>query len=184
MSALFCDICSGKLIVQAGGTVVCDACGMEYTAERMKEKIQEAKKAEKSKEQDIIQSTKVYKKSCTELKSTKAVLEEEKKELEKRYAILEDESRFLPEEDEADEAEDHMRELNIELNALGFFKITEKAALKEKLAVAYDDWRSATDRLMAKQKEYEKKMAAIKREILLVQEKIKKIEVEISNDGR
>ena len=43
MAALVCDICGGKLIVGAGGVTVCDSCGMEYSVERMREKIQEIK---------------------------------------------------------------------------------------------------------------------------------------------
>lgn len=43
MAALVCDICGGKLIVGAGGITVCDSCGMEYSVERMREKIQEIK---------------------------------------------------------------------------------------------------------------------------------------------
>ena len=43
MAALVCDICGGKLIVGAGGVTVCDSCGMEYSIERMREKVQEIK---------------------------------------------------------------------------------------------------------------------------------------------
>lgn len=41
MAALVCDICGGKLIMGAGGIAVCDSCGMEYSIDRMKEKVQE-----------------------------------------------------------------------------------------------------------------------------------------------
>lgn len=43
MAALVCDICGGKLVMGAGGIAVCDSCGMEYSPNRMKEKIQEVK---------------------------------------------------------------------------------------------------------------------------------------------
>lgn len=43
MSALVCDLCGGKLIMGPGGIAVCDSCGMEYSPERMKEKVQEIK---------------------------------------------------------------------------------------------------------------------------------------------
>lgn len=43
MAALVCDICGGKLIMGAGGIAVCDSCGMEYSTDRMKEKVQEIK---------------------------------------------------------------------------------------------------------------------------------------------
>lgn len=43
MAALVCDLCGGKLIMGAGGIAVCDSCGMEYSADRMKEKVQEIK---------------------------------------------------------------------------------------------------------------------------------------------
>lgn len=43
MAALVCDICGGKLVMGAGGIAVCDSCGMEYSTDRMKEKIQEVK---------------------------------------------------------------------------------------------------------------------------------------------
>lgn len=43
MAALVCDICGGKLIMGAGGIAVCDSCGMEHSADRMKEKVQEIK---------------------------------------------------------------------------------------------------------------------------------------------
>lgn len=43
MAALVCDICGGKLVMTTGGIAVCDSCGMEYSQERMKEKIQEIK---------------------------------------------------------------------------------------------------------------------------------------------
>ena len=43
MAALVCDICGGKPIMDGGGIAVCDSCGMEYSPDRMKEKIQEVK---------------------------------------------------------------------------------------------------------------------------------------------
>lgn len=43
MAALVCDICGGKLIMGAGGIAICDSCGMEHSADRMKEKVQEIK---------------------------------------------------------------------------------------------------------------------------------------------
>ncbi len=43
MAALTCDICGGKLIMQTGALVKCESCGMEYTKERMQEKVQEIK---------------------------------------------------------------------------------------------------------------------------------------------
>lgn len=43
MAALVCDICGGKLLMQSGGVAKCDSCGMEYTKERIQEKVQEIK---------------------------------------------------------------------------------------------------------------------------------------------
>ena len=43
MAALVCDLCGGKLVMGAGGIATCDSCGMEHSAGRMKEKIQEVK---------------------------------------------------------------------------------------------------------------------------------------------
>lgn len=43
MAALVCDLCGGKLIMGAGGIAVCDSCGMEHSADRVKEKVQEIK---------------------------------------------------------------------------------------------------------------------------------------------
>lgn len=43
MKTLVCEICGGKLIMQSGGVAKCDSCGMEYTKERIQEKIQEIK---------------------------------------------------------------------------------------------------------------------------------------------
>lgn len=43
MAALVCDLCGGKLIMGAGGIATCDSCGMEYSVDRMKEKVQEVK---------------------------------------------------------------------------------------------------------------------------------------------
>ena len=43
MAALICDLCGGKLVMGAGGIATCDSCGMEHSADRMKEKVQEIK---------------------------------------------------------------------------------------------------------------------------------------------
>lgn len=43
MAALVCDLCGGKLIMGAGEIATCDSCGMEHSANRMKEKVQEIK---------------------------------------------------------------------------------------------------------------------------------------------
>lgn len=43
MAALVCDICGGKLVMGPKGVAVCDSCGMEHSAERVKEKVQEIK---------------------------------------------------------------------------------------------------------------------------------------------
>ena len=43
MAALVCDICGGKLVMQSSGVAKCDSCGMEYTRERIQEKVQEIK---------------------------------------------------------------------------------------------------------------------------------------------
>lgn len=43
MGALVCDICGGKLVMGSGGIATCDSCGMEYSTERVKEKVQEIK---------------------------------------------------------------------------------------------------------------------------------------------
>lgn len=43
MAALVCDICGGKLIMGAGGKAICDSCGMEYSTDRIKEKVLEIK---------------------------------------------------------------------------------------------------------------------------------------------
>ena len=43
MAALVCDICGGKLSMGSGGIAVCESCGMEYTKDRLQEKIQEIK---------------------------------------------------------------------------------------------------------------------------------------------
>lgn len=43
MGALVCDICGGKLIIGTGGVAVCDSCGMEYSKDAIKEKVQEIK---------------------------------------------------------------------------------------------------------------------------------------------
>ena len=41
MAALQCEICGGKLIGKPGGLFECDSCGMEYSTEWAKAKIQE-----------------------------------------------------------------------------------------------------------------------------------------------
>lgn len=42
MAKLECDICRGNLLVNAGGrTATCRCCGVEYSAERLREKLQE-----------------------------------------------------------------------------------------------------------------------------------------------
>ena len=38
---LQCEICGGKLIGKPGGIFECDSCGVEYSTEWAKEKIQE-----------------------------------------------------------------------------------------------------------------------------------------------
>lgn len=43
MVALVCDICGGKLIMGSGEIATCESCGMEHSADRMKEKVQEIK---------------------------------------------------------------------------------------------------------------------------------------------
>lgn len=43
MSALTCDLCGGKLVMGTQGVATCDSCGMEHSADRMKEKVQEIK---------------------------------------------------------------------------------------------------------------------------------------------
>ncbi|PNV60200.1 hypothetical protein C0033_20370 [Clostridium sp. chh4-2] len=43
MAALVCDICGGKLVMGVGGIAVCDSCGLEHSADRLKEKVQEIK---------------------------------------------------------------------------------------------------------------------------------------------
>lgn len=44
MKKLCCDICGGALTMQSSGkTAVCDNCGMQYSVERMREKVQEIK---------------------------------------------------------------------------------------------------------------------------------------------
>jgi len=41
MGAMKCDLCGGKLVMGSGGIATCDSCGMDYSQERMKEKVQE-----------------------------------------------------------------------------------------------------------------------------------------------
>lgn len=43
MASLVCDLCGGKLVMGAGGVATCDTCGMEYSADRMREKVAELK---------------------------------------------------------------------------------------------------------------------------------------------
>lgn len=43
MAALVCDLCGGKLIMGASGIATCESCGIEHSADRMKEKVQEIK---------------------------------------------------------------------------------------------------------------------------------------------
>lgn len=43
MATLVCDICGGKLVMSSGGIAVCDTCGLEYSIERMREKVQNIK---------------------------------------------------------------------------------------------------------------------------------------------
>ena len=43
MAALVCEICGGKLMGKPGGIFECDSCGMEYSTEWAKAKIQEIK---------------------------------------------------------------------------------------------------------------------------------------------
>ena len=43
MAALQCEICGGKLIGKPGGIFECDSCGMEYSTEWAKAKVQEIK---------------------------------------------------------------------------------------------------------------------------------------------
>ena len=43
MAALQCEICGGKLIGKPGGMFECDSCGMEYSTEWAKAKVQEIK---------------------------------------------------------------------------------------------------------------------------------------------
>lgn len=43
MVAMVCDLCGGKLIIGVGGIATCESCGMDHSADRMKEKVQEIK---------------------------------------------------------------------------------------------------------------------------------------------
>jgi len=45
MAALQCELCGGKLVGKPGGMFECDSCGMEYSTEWAKAKIQEIKGA-------------------------------------------------------------------------------------------------------------------------------------------
>lgn len=42
-AALQCEICGGKLVGKPGGVFECDSCGMEYSTEWARQKIQEIK---------------------------------------------------------------------------------------------------------------------------------------------
>ena len=39
MKPLVCDVCSGTLVMQAGGIAKCEYCGLEYSVESLKEKV-------------------------------------------------------------------------------------------------------------------------------------------------
>lgn len=41
MEALSCNICGGKLVMGVGGIATCESCGMQYSPEILKEKVQE-----------------------------------------------------------------------------------------------------------------------------------------------
>lgn len=41
MAVLVCDLCGGKIVMGSGGTGVCSNCGMEYSTERLREKLSE-----------------------------------------------------------------------------------------------------------------------------------------------
>jgi len=57
-----CDLCEGRLIMQSGGkSAVCADCGMEYSFERLKEKIAEARDATKKEKQDALPSSETVK---------------------------------------------------------------------------------------------------------------------------
>lgn len=43
MGALVCDICGGKLVMETNGIAVCESCGMEYSKDAVKEKVQQIK---------------------------------------------------------------------------------------------------------------------------------------------
>lgn len=43
MDALICDVCGGKIVMKAEARAQCEYCGLEYTMERLKEKIIEIK---------------------------------------------------------------------------------------------------------------------------------------------
>ncbi len=43
MEALVCDVCGGKLVMQAGGVIICDYCGMQYSTESLRQKVTEIK---------------------------------------------------------------------------------------------------------------------------------------------
>lgn len=43
MEALVCELCGGKLTMKSGGIAVCEYCGIEYSSERIKERILEIK---------------------------------------------------------------------------------------------------------------------------------------------
>ena len=41
MKPLICDVCGGKLVMQAGGIASCQYCGLEYSVESLREKVME-----------------------------------------------------------------------------------------------------------------------------------------------
>lgn len=43
MEVLKCDICGGKLVMQAGKIAKCEYCGLEYSTESLREKVMEIK---------------------------------------------------------------------------------------------------------------------------------------------
>ena len=43
MEVLTCDVCGGKLVMQAGKIAKCEYCGLEYSTESLREKVMEIK---------------------------------------------------------------------------------------------------------------------------------------------
>ena len=43
MDVLMCDVCGGKLVMQAGKIAKCEYCGLEYSTESLREKVMEIK---------------------------------------------------------------------------------------------------------------------------------------------